>query len=60
MDSLIERKRVEIEELCLRYGVERLYLFGSAATGLFRPSSSDLDCIVEMADQQPTPKCRQC
>ena len=51
--ELIETKRGEIAELCRRYRVERLYLFGSAATGRFRPPSSDLDFIVEMADRQP-------
>lgn len=51
--ELIEKKRGELAELCRRYGVERLYLFGSAATGRFRPPSSDLDFIVEMADRQP-------
>lgn len=51
--ELIEEKRGELTALCRRYGVERLYLFGSAATGRFRPPSSDLDFIVEMADRQP-------
>jgi hypothetical protein len=52
--DLIEKKRSELAELCHRYGVERLYLFGSAATGQFRPPSSDLDFMVEMANRQPT------
>jgi len=51
--ELIEKKRGELAELCRRYRVERLYLFGSAATGRFQPPSSDLDFIVEMADRQP-------
>ena len=51
--ELIEKKRGELAELCHRYGVERLYLFGSAATGRFHPPSSDLDFIVEMAGRQP-------
>lgn len=29
--------------LCHRYGVQRLWLFGSAATGGFDPARSDLD-----------------
>lgn len=52
--ELIEKKRGELAELCRRYGVERLYLFGSAATDRFVPASSDLDFVVEMADRQPT------
>lgn len=51
--DVIEAKRPELTELCRRYGVERLYLFGSAATGRFK-ASSDLDFVVEMADRQPT------
>jgi predicted nucleotidyltransferase len=52
--DLIEAKRGELAELCSKYGVERLYLFGSAATGQFVEASSDLDFVVEMADRQPT------
>ena len=52
--DLIEAKRGELAGLCRRYGVERLYLFGSAATGRFVEASSDLDFVVEMADRQPT------
>jgi predicted nucleotidyltransferase len=52
--ELIETKRGELAELCRRYRVERLYLFGSAATDRFVPASSDLDFVVEMADRQPT------
>ena len=52
--ELIEKKRGELAELCRSYGVERLYLFGSAATDRFVPASSDLDFVVEMADRQPT------
>lgn len=37
----------EIEELCRRYGVARLSVFGSAVSGEFDPDSSDLDLLVE-------------
>ena len=43
----IDQHRGEIEALCRQYDVERLSLFGSAATGDFRASSSDLDFLVE-------------
>ncbi len=43
----IEQKRGELEALCRRYGVRRLELFGSAATGIFRPDESDLDLLAE-------------
>jgi uncharacterized protein len=36
-----------LEELCSRYKVRRLELFGSAAVGRDRPGESDLDFLVE-------------
>ncbi|MCK6633105.1 MAG: hypothetical protein L6Q31_12150 [Fimbriimonadaceae bacterium] len=36
--ELVEAQRLPIEQLCRRYGVTRLWLFGSAATG--QPSTS--------------------
>lgn len=46
MISLIEEKRGMLEEVCRRYHVERLEVFGSAAVGEFRPDASDLDFLV--------------
>jgi len=43
----IEKKADELKKLCLCYGVSRLELFGSAATGKFREGDSDLDFLVE-------------
>ena len=37
----------ELKDLCRRYRVSRLDLFGSAATGQYRPGKSDLDFVVE-------------
>jgi predicted nucleotidyltransferase len=37
-----------IAGLCRRYGIARLELFGSAATGQFRPGHSDYDFLVEL------------
>jgi predicted nucleotidyltransferase len=48
MDRIIEKHRQELDALCVRYGVQRLELFGSAATGSFDPSSSDLDFLIEL------------
>ena len=47
MNAAIERHREAIRELCRRYGVTRLELFGSAATDAFDPDRSDVDFIVE-------------
>lgn len=46
MIPLIEQKRAEIEELCRRFHVATLEVFGSAATGDFRDAESDLDFLV--------------
>src|SRR5947209_6183966 len=56
MISLIENKQSLLADLCRRYGVQRLELFGSAATDDFDPSRSDLDFLVEfLPDQQLGP-----
>jgi uncharacterized protein len=44
--DLIEQHRTELFELCRRYGVQRLDLFGSAARGAFDRASSDIDFLV--------------
>lgn len=45
MDLAIDRKK-ELEQICGRYGVSRLDLFGSAAGEGFDPARSDLDFVV--------------
>jgi uncharacterized protein len=49
MISLIEDHLEEIVALCREYGVARLEVFGSAATGAFDPGRSDVDFLVEYA-----------
>lgn len=50
----IERHLAELEALCRRYGVGRLEVFGSAASGRYRPGESNLDLLVEFeADPRP-------
>lgn len=39
-----------IAEVCRRFGVRRLSLFGSAETDAFDPERSDLDFLVEFDD----------
>ena len=39
--------------LCRKYGVRRLDLFGSAATGGFDPARSDVDLLVELPALPP-------
>lgn len=50
--SLIENKQSLLEDLCRNYGVQRLELFGSAATDDFDPAGSDLDFLVEFLPHQ--------
>ncbi len=47
MLPLIEAHRTEVAELCRRYHVERLEVFGSAARGTdFDPQRSNVDRLV--------------
>jgi len=48
----VEQQRLAVSELCRRYRVRQLRLFGSAATGAFVPATSDLDFVAEFADTQ--------
>lgn len=49
VNTLIESHRDALADLCRRYDVRRLELFGSAARGDFDLRSSDLDFLVEFA-----------
>jgi predicted nucleotidyltransferase len=52
MIALVELHREAVHALCQEYGVRRLDLFGSAATGEFDPATSDLDFVATFADTQ--------
>ena len=47
MDRQIEEKRERLAEICRRYHVQRLDLFGSALRDDFDAERSDLDFLVE-------------
>ena len=57
MHPAIADKREQLAELCRRYDVVRLEVFGSAARGTdFNPDTSDADFLVEFdpdSDQPP-------
>ena len=53
MTPSIAEHKAEIMEICLRYGVQRLELFGSAVEGCELPDS-DLDFLVDFGSR-PTP-----
>ncbi len=47
MHAAVERHRAAIEELCRRYGVTKLDVFGSATREDFDEARSDVDFLVE-------------
>ena len=47
MHELVKAKQHEIADLCVRLGVRRLDLFGSAVGPSFDVNSSDVDVLVE-------------
>ncbi len=50
MHAAIADKKDELAELCRRFGVARLEVFGSAARGVdFDPETSDADFLVEFS-----------
>ena len=48
---VLEGKMEQLVELCRRYHVKRLEIFGSAATDAFRLKSSDLDFLVDFGNE---------
>jgi len=53
MSPFIDDHRVALEELCRRYGVRSLFLFGSAARDDFDSARSDVDLLVEFEALAP-------
>ena len=53
MLDLIEQHRGELDELCRKYHVKTLELFGSAADGSFDPPRSDFDFLLEFLPEAP-------
>ena len=47
MIPAVAQRRHELQKLCHLYGVQRLSLFGSAASGRHSRGESDLDFLVE-------------
>ena len=53
LDRLIEERLDYLAELCRKYHVRRIEIFGSALTDRFDSQSSDLDFILSFADLIP-------
>lgn len=47
MIPAVEERADDLKRLCVRYGVKRLDLFGSASTDEYDSGESDLDFVVE-------------
>lgn len=53
MVRVIEDKQQAIAEACRRFGVSRMFVFGSALRDDFRPGESDVDLLVEFGPMTP-------
>jgi predicted nucleotidyltransferase len=45
--AIVDDKREALAALCRKYGVVRMFVFGSALRDDFRPGTSDIDLLVE-------------
>jgi predicted nucleotidyltransferase len=54
MHPIIAIRMAELKDLCARFHVQRLDLFGSAARDDFDPARSDLDFLVEFDRAHPS------
>jgi predicted nucleotidyltransferase len=53
MNAIVTEKIPQIVELCKKYRVERMYLFGSAARDDFDPKTSDIDLLYTFSSEVP-------
>lgn len=54
MITELREHRDEVVELCRRFGVQRLEVFGSAASGEFDPTHGEIDLLVELEPLERT------
>ncbi len=53
MLATLESKREAIADLCRKYGVVRMDVFGSAIRDDYRMGESDVDLLADFGDQDP-------
>jgi predicted nucleotidyltransferase len=53
MNTIVADKLPQLAELCRKYRVERMYLFGSAARDDFDPETSDIDLLYTLKKGVP-------
>jgi predicted nucleotidyltransferase len=51
MNSIVTEKIPQMVELCKKYRVKRMYLFGSAARDDFDPETSDIDLLIAFSPE---------
>jgi predicted nucleotidyltransferase len=51
MNSIVKEKIPQLVELCKKYRVVRMYLFGSAARDDFDPKTSDFDFLIAFSPE---------
>jgi predicted nucleotidyltransferase len=56
LHPIIENKIYQLEVLCRKYKVEKLYAFGSVISSHFNPETSDIDLIAELEKLAPIEK----
>jgi hypothetical protein len=56
MTISVDEQQDEIADACRQYGIERLFVFGSAIREDFRPGESDIDLLVEFGPIDVTKK----
>jgi len=54
MIPVIQERIDKLSEICSRYKVRRLFIFGSAAEDRFDPAKSGLDFLVEFQSLSPS------
>ncbi|HEV7919245.1 MAG TPA: nucleotidyltransferase domain-containing protein [Thermoanaerobaculia bacterium] len=59
LPDVITENMEEIRALCVKHGVKRLAVFGSAVKGTFDPERSDLDFVVELESPDPLERGRR-
>ncbi|TRW25700.1 DNA polymerase subunit beta [Flavobacterium zepuense] len=52
----IESKKNKLTELCEKYRVIRLFVFGSLSDGSFNSEKSDVDLLAELEEENPVKK----
>ena len=53
MIALLKENLAELTNLCRRFGIGKLDVFGSAATGAYIHGKSDIDFVIEFVDEDP-------